>query len=551
MEVSQRRLVLSTALLFALPFVMNPTAFAATAINLRHQSISTVNSFAAANPNGIQFKEISRNMGLKKTLHVRMQETYAGYDVWGADAVAHIPNGGKTVKSIANVMAAANQGSMNGIVYDNLSADLQNTNTALFTNDQAQRAIQASVAAYQGKVGAKSAVSEEQSTMIVYVDKANKAHWAYKTSFIAAPVKANDRMTKPTTIIDATTFEVYAQWDDIKNLDTVAVDGGGFGGNVKMGRMAYDGLRMHYGKLSITRDPKTKICTLVNDEVVVKDYNTNSPMKFGCVTQNKAHSNVYWDGSFDAVNGGFSPGNDAFFGGQVIKRMYNEWYNVPVLTTKNGSPMKLSMVVHMLNYDNAYWDGKQMTFGDGYNMFYPLTSLGVSAHEISHGFTQQHSNLQYYDQSGGMNEAFSDMAAQAAEVYAYGVGKNSWEIGPEIFKAEGEALRYMYQPSKDCKGGTPGDWCSIDDASQYVADMEVHHSSGVYNHFFYLLGTTEGWNAKKAFDVMVGANMNYWTANTTFSEGACGVISSANDLGYDVNAVKAAFDGVKVDYSAC
>ena len=53
-------------------------------------------------------------------------------------------------------------------------------------------------------------------------------------------------------------------------------------------------------------------------------------------------------------------------------------------------------------------------------------------------------------QSGGMNEAFSDMAAQAAEVYAYGVGKNSWQIGPEIFKEKNKALRYMDMPSKDC-----------------------------------------------------------------------------------------------------
>lgn len=550
MEYNQRRLALSGALLLAIPFVMSSTAFAANPINLRHQPIASLNTLAG--PAGINFKETSRNVDFRKTLHVRVQQTYQGFDVWGADAVVHIPNGAKTARGFASVTTAANanNGSMNGIVFENLNTDLQNTSPALFTKDQARRAIQTSIVNYQAKAGAKTAVSEEQSKVIVFVDKDNKAHWAFKISFLAAPAKINDRIAKPTFIVDATTFQVYAQWDDIQNL-TVAADGGGFGGNVKMGKMAYDGLRMHYGKLTLTREDKTKICSLMNDDVTVKDYNTNQPMQFGCVRPNKAHNNVFWDDQFDAVNGGFSAGNDALFGGQVIKRMYRDWYGVPALVNKNGTPMMLNMVVHMRNYDNAYWDGKQMTFGDGYSMFYPLTSLGVSAHEISHGFTQQHSNLQYYDQSGGMNEAFSDMAAQAAEVYAYGVGKNSWEIGPEIFKAQNEALRYMYQPSKDCHGKTPGDWCSIDDASQYTEGMEVHFSSGVYNHFFYLLGTTEGWNAKKAFDVMVGANMNYWTATTTFSEAACGVISSASDLGYDVNAVKTAFDGVKVDYSAC
>ncbi len=274
-------------------------------------------------------------------------------------------------------------------------------------------------------------------------------------------------------------------------------------------------------------------------------------MSFPCSAVDPEHNNVYWNADFDAVNDGYSPGNDALFGGQVIKHMYQDWYGMPVLTNSDGTPMMLGMVVHIRNYDNAYWDGQQMTFGDGYSMFYPLTSLGVAAHEISHGFTEQHSNLTYWSQSGGMNEAFSDMAAQAAEVYAYGTGKNSWQIGPEIFKAQDEALRYMDVPSKDCGGKNPGSWCSIDDASEYYDGLDVHFSSGVYNRFFYTLGTTRGWDARKAFDVMVQANSNYWTSNATFSTAACGVIDAAKDLGYSVDDVKAAFDVVKVDYSAC
>jgi pseudolysin len=240
--------------------------------------------------------------------------------------------------------------------------------------------------------------------------------------------------------------------------------------------------------------------------------------------------------------------NDALFGGEVIKNMYFKWYGVPVLT-KGGKPMQLKMVVHA-RMDNAYWDGSKMTFGDGISTFYPLTSLGVAAHEISHGFTEQHSGLAYYAESGGMNEAYSDMAAQAAEFYAYN-GKNSWQIGPEIFKQADRALRYLDQPSKDCNGKKPGNWCSIDDASQYYSGLDVHFSSGVFNRAFYLMGTAEGWDAKRAFDVMVLANQNYWTKTSTFQQGACGVINAAKDLEYDVAVVKAAFEGVKVDTSSC
>ncbi|MBE1043438.1 M4 family metallopeptidase, partial [Escherichia coli] len=120
--------------------------------------------------------------------------------------------------------------------------------------------------------------------------------------------------------------------------------------------------------------------------------------------------------------------------------------------------------------ENAYWDGTAMLFGDGATMFYPLVSLDVAAHEVSHGFTEQNSGLIYRGQSGGMNEAFSDMAGEAAEFYMR--GKNDFLIGYDIKKGSG-ALRYMDQPSRDGR--------SIDNASQYYNGIDVHHSSGVYN----------------------------------------------------------------------
>jgi pseudolysin len=230
----------------------------------------------------------------------------------------------------------------------------------------------------------------------------------------------------------------------------------------------------------------------------------------------------------------------------MIKGMYQDWYHLPVLTTGNGKPMLLTMVVHEKGLDNAYWDGEKMTFGDGQDYFYPLTSLGVAAHEISHGFTSQHSDLEYYGQSGGMNESFSDMAAISADIYAY--GKTNWQIGAEIVKQDNTALRYLDQPSKDC-GGLGS--CSIDDASQYNSGLDVHESSGVYNHLFYLLATSPNWDAHKAFNVMVQANMSYWTPTTNFASGACGIIKAAKDYDYDIQAVENAIKAVKIDISNC
>src|SRR3546814_7592087 len=86
------------------------------------------------------------------------------------------------------------------------------------------------------------------------------------------------------------------------------------------------------------------------------------------------------------------------------------------------------------NYENAFWEPATQTmyFGDGASTFCPLVSLDVLAHEVSHGFTEQNSNLEYAYQPGGINEAFSDMAGEAAEFFFK--GENDFLIG-EIGRA--------------------------------------------------------------------------------------------------------------------
>jgi len=157
---------------------------------------------------------------------------------------------------------------------------------------------------------------------------------------------------------------------------------------------------------------------------------------------------------------------------------------------------------------------------------------------VSHGFTQQNSNLRYKYQSGGMNEAFSDMSGETAEYFSR--GKNDWLMGYDIFKAKGKALRYMDNPEKDRR--------SISHASKYHSRMDVHHSSGVYNKMFYTLATSPGWNPRKAFDIMVRANQMYWGKDSTFDEGAVGVLKATKDLGYPDEYVKKAFELVGVSY---
>lgn len=493
----------------------------------------------------VNTKQLSSTVDLNKTKHIRIQQMYQGHPIWGADAVVHIPNG---VNATLASMSA--NSSMNGIFYRDIANDIANTPAYALTAVQADKALQQATQLFQRATGIKSTIQRPDATLMVYVDAENKAHWVYRINFVVEPAGVMPK--KPTYIMDATNFLVYQQWDDIKTLEEVS--GGGFGGNEKMGELIYDGLSANLPALSIQRDAQSGTCYLQNSEVTVKDgEHSDRIAEFACKDGNTDHNNVFWSADFDKVNGAYSPSNDALFIGKVVKDMYQKWYGLPVLVS-GGKPMMLNMRVHVKDWDggpleNAYWDGSQMSFGDGRTMFYPLVSFGVGAHEVSHGFTEQHSNLVYQAQSGGLNESFSDMAAQAAEFYGY--GHNTWQIGPEIFKQKDRALRYMDDPTRDCNGRKPGDRCSIAEVKDYKKSLNVHYSSGIFNKIFYLMGTAKDWDTKKAFDVMVQANMNYWTSNTTFAAAACGVLKATKDSKYDTDVVKDAIKEVGIKLGKC
>lgn len=538
MQKHHRFLLASGAVMLSVSLACMTSAFAAKPVELKFQSAKALQAFtvSANTANAINLKYLNTSTDMQHQTHVRMQETFSGYPVWGADVIIHTSQTDNT--SLNGLMANPNA-TVNGVLYQDLNKDLNEKPS----DAQANKALDQAINLYFKNKSGNQSVREKKSELMVFIDTKNKAHWAYLVSFEVQPEKG--MYERPTAIIDASTLHVYHEWNDVKKLDEVS--GGGFGGNIKMGKLSYDGLTGNLAKLSMQRDADANMCYLSNSNVTVRDYNKRGPdglnkiMDFSCAAVDTAHDNIYWNADQDAVNDGYSPSNDALYAGKVIFGMYNDWYGVPPLV-QEGKPMMLNMIVHMYD-DNAYWDGRAMTFGDGITMFYPLTSLGVAGHEVSHGFTQQHSNLAYYSQSGGLNEAFSDMAAQAAEFYSTGV--NSWQIGPEIFKEDGKALRYMDDPTKDCPSGrTPGNWCSIGHMSQYKEGIDVHFTSGIFNKAYYLIGTSDGWDAKKAFDVMVKANMAYWRSNIDFHIAANCVLKATRDLGYDESAVKKAFNAV-------
>jgi len=354
-------------------------------------------------------------------------------------------------------------------------------------------------------------ISNPQADLFVYPQDNGPARLVYRVSYF---VDDPSHPTRPTAIIDANTGEVINSWNGLTDASA-----NGPGGNLKTGKYTYG---TNYAALNVTQSGST--CTLKNADVTTYNMNqattgSGTLVSFICPTSDT-----------DAINGAYSPVNDAHHFGSVVHDMYVGY--------TGGTPLSFALVMKVhygSNYENAFWNGSVMTFGDGATTFYPLVSLDVTSHEISHGYTEQHSALQYTGQTGGMNESYSDIAGEAAEFYDR--GSNDFLVGAEIIKS-GTALRYMCNPPQDGK--------SIDNAANYTSSMDVHYSSGVYNKAFCVLAKTTGWDTSKAFKVFALANKTYWTATSDYNSGACGVESAATDLGYNQNDVISAFTGVGV-----
>lgn len=430
-------------------------------------------------------RSIKYPSGLVVTRH---QQTFQGIPVWNESVVEHVAKNGKR-----EVM---------GAMLRNLDQDLPSVKP-IFNAMQALIQAQTKAQIFD--------IENQQVKMFVKREANNTVRLVYLVSFNA---KNTEEPRRPFYMLDANTGAVIDHWEGINHAN-----GTGPGGNAKTGQYEFG---TKYGYLDVTQSGST--CSLNN--VNVATYNMNSLSK----TPTKPHSFTCPRNTVKAINGAYAPMNDAHYFGGVVFNMYQAWAGVRPIS------QKLLMKVHYKRaYENAFWDGTAMYFGDGATTFYPLVSLDVTSHEVSHGFTEQNSGLVYSGMSGGMNEAFSDMAGEAAESYMKGT--NDFLVGAEIFKGTG-ALRYMANPPQDGR--------SIDNASKFTSTLDVHYSSGVYNKAFYLLATKTGWNVQKAFQVMADANRLYWTANSTFNQGACGVEKAAVNRGYIKADVTAAFSAVGV-----
>jgi Zn-dependent metalloprotease/subtilisin-like proprotein convertase family protein len=251
---------------------------------------------------------------------------------------------------------------------------------------------------------------------------------------------------------------------------------------------------------------------------------------------------------------------DAHFGAE---KTYDYYFNIHNRNSYDNLGSVLKSYVHYSNaYNNAFWNGSVMTYGDGNGTtFSPLTELDIAAHELSHGVTEFTSNLIYSYESGALNESFSDIFGVSVDFYTNPANAN-WTIGDKSYTpaTPGDGIRYMNNPNLE---GDPDTYLGTHWYTGTADNGGVHYNSGVQNFWYYLLSSGGSGTNDKGFVYNVSGvgindarlvayrnNCYYLTSGAQYADAAYYAIKSANDIfgncSFKSQQVKNAWDAVGV-----
>ncbi|QWB22987.1 MULTISPECIES: M4 family metallopeptidase [Streptomyces] len=452
------------------------------------------------------------------SVHTRYERTYAGLPVLGGDLVVHESKSGAT--------------------------------------EGVTRATKATLKVASLKPTVAAAKAEKQAVTLA------KAAGSEKTEANSAPRKviwAADG--KP--VLAYETVVGGLQEDGTPNELHVVTD-------AATGKKLYEHQAIETGTGNTTYSGKVDLTTTKSGSTYNLTDSTRGGHKTYNLNRGTSGTGTLFSGA-DDVWGTGNPSNletaaaDAHYGAQVTWDFYKSTFGRSGI--RNDGKAAYSRVHYGNAYVNAFWSDSCfcMTYGDGEGNANPLTSLDVAAHEMSHGLTSATAGLNYSGESGGLNEATSDIFGAGAEFFA---GNSSdvgdYLIGEEIdINGDGSPLRYMDKPSKD--GSSKDAWSSS------LGGLDVHYSSGPANHFFYLLSegsgsktingvtynsptsngsTVTGIGRTKALQVWYKALTTYMTSTTKYAAARTATLNAAKDLygatSTEYKAVAAAWSAVNV-----
>ncbi|MCI4064998.1 M4 family metallopeptidase [Micromonospora sp. R77] len=443
------------------------------------------------------------------TEHVRLNRYADGLPVLGGDTVVHLGKGNSWKGASQSLAAAPTRG--------------------------AKAKVSAAAAGRAALAASTAATRRVDGSQLVYDAAATGTTLAYEV--VVGGAYADGTPSELHVLVDATTGKVRDSWEGVQRDGT----GNTFhSGSVTVGSTAASGT---YQLADATRGGH-------------KTYDLNGGTS-GTGTLVTNASNVFGDGTLANRQ---TAAADAAFGAQETWDYYKTTFGRNGI--RNDGVGAYSRVHYSSNYANAFWSDSCfcMTYGDGGSGWYPLTSLDVAGHEMSHGVTSNTAGLRYSGESGGLNEATSDIFGTLVEFYANNAKDPGDYLIGEKLRSSGVPLRYMDKPSKDGS--------SADCYSSRVGRLDVHYSSGVANHFFYLLAvgsgsssygnsptcngsTVTGIGNAKAGAIWYRALTTYMTSRTDYAGARTATLSAAKDLygagSVEYNTVAAAWSAVSVN----
>ncbi|MET7629061.1 MULTISPECIES: M4 family metallopeptidase [unclassified Streptomyces] len=375
------------------------------------------------------------------TTHTRYERTFNGLPVLGGDLVVQQSKAGET-ESVTKASKAS-------------SAQLKAVDTAA---DVAPAKAESQALGAAKAAGSKKTVADRAPRKVVWMAQ-GKPQLAYET--VVGGLQDDGTPNELHVITDASSGAKLYEWQAIETGT----------GNTQYSGQVTLGTAPSYTLTDTTRGNH-------------KTYNLNHGTS-GTGTLFSGADDIWGNGNPTNVE---TAAADAHYG---AAETWDYYKNVQGRTGIRGDGVGAYSRVHYgNNYVNAFWDDSCfcMTYGDGSGNAAPLTSLDVAAHEMTHGVTSATAGLVYSGESGGLNEATSDIMAAAVEFYS----NNATDVGDYLvgekidINGDGTPLRYMDKPSKD--GASKDAWYSG------IGGVDVHYSSGPANHFFYLL--SEGSGAK-------------------------------------------------------
>jgi vibriolysin len=445
---------------------------------------------------GGDFEVRSINPGPRSLHVVRLRQRLGGVPVWGGDLAVRVR--GEEVLGLRGALAP-------GLAAAEAVPRIDREQALAIAKDAHARAAG----------GSRVRFERARADLVWFPVGEGAARLAWEVELFAE-AQAGRPAARPTRLLDARDGQTLLRYDALAKV----VHASGLGGNERVDRRWEEALEA---------SPSCGDYRLATPRLETFDMGGRSSGPGSVVA-----------GPIDCI--GSRAANDAHGFASVTLDMLAAWMERDSIDGA-GAPIR-SRVHYGEAYANAFWDGEKVTYGEGGDLFYPLSGdATVVAHEILHGFTEHHASLVFKGQAGALSESFSDVAGVAVSYFLNGrySTEPGFRIGADVVRGGEGALRDLCEPRRDGR--------SIDHADDYRPGMFIHAASGVPNKAFCVAAhalsggeaaTAEG--VRRAARAWLEANAGYWTSTTDFEQGCRGVVDAAAELGYEAWEIEALED---------